>query len=303
MGVARATSTAPEDGAMGDAGEGAGAPAGTLDGAMLRRALGGFATGVTVTTALGPDGRPAGFTANSFTSVSLEPPLVLVCLGRGAASYPVFAQADGFAVNVLSADQQEVARVFATRGADKFASVAWGPRETGAPVFRGVAAWFDCRMRERIDAGDHVIVIGEVIGFGRAAAAPLLYCGGRFAALDSGVRLSVVARAGDAILTREDGRGLRLPTAAAFGPADDPASLSGLIARWCEGAGRPTPLHSFDEPDGAHRVVYAVDADALRPSGPSWRATPVAGAADAMACPLEVEAVRAALSRAVRHRS
>lgn len=291
MGVARATSAAPEGGAMGT-GEG-----GPLDGAMLRRALGGFATGVTVTTALGPDGRPAGFTANSFTSVSLEPPLVLVCLGRGAASYPVFAEAGSFAVNVLSADQQEVARVFATRGADKFASVAWGPRETGAPVFRGVAAWFECRMRERIDAGDHVIVIGEVVGFGRGTAAPLVYCGGRFAALDSGVRLSVVARAGDAILTCEDGRGLRLPTAAAFGPADDPASLSGLLARWCEGAGRPAPLHSFDEPDGAHRVVYAVDAEALRPAGPTWRATALAEAADAMACPLEAEAVRAATRR------
>jgi flavin reductase (DIM6/NTAB) family NADH-FMN oxidoreductase RutF len=120
----------------------------------LRQALGAFATGVTIVTArIQADGEPVGFTANSFTSVSLEPPLLLVCLAHTAASYKMFCEAESFAVNVLSAEQQETAMLFATRGADKFGATRWHPGEMGAPLIEGCLARFDCAMHQRVAAG------------------------------------------------------------------------------------------------------------------------------------------------------
>lgn len=150
----------------------------------LRQALGAFATGVTVVTAQAPGGPPVGFTANSFTSVSLDPPLLLVCLAHTAASYDVFCRADGFAVNVLAAGQQEVATTFATRGADKFGSVGWEPGLHGAPLLSDCLARFDCAMHQRVEAGDHDILMGRVTGFSRHEGRALVYFGGAFRTLD-----------------------------------------------------------------------------------------------------------------------
>ena len=151
------------------------------DKSALRRALGAFATGVTIVTALAPKThQPVGFTANSFTSVSLEPPLLLVCLAHIATSYNVFRETGGFAVNVLAADQEETARIFATRGADKFGSIDWRAGETGAPLIEGCLAHFDCAMHQRVTAGDHDILMGRVTGFAHHAGQALLYHGGEF---------------------------------------------------------------------------------------------------------------------------
>jgi flavin reductase (DIM6/NTAB) family NADH-FMN oxidoreductase RutF len=147
----------------------------------LRQALGAFATGVTIVTARAPaSGEPVGFTANSFTSVSLEPPLLLVCLAHTAASYKVFREADSFAVNVLSAEQQETAMLFATRGADKFGPTGWHPGAMGAPLIEGCLARFDCAMHQRMVAGDHDIIMGRVVGFTRHPGEALVYHGGAF---------------------------------------------------------------------------------------------------------------------------
>ncbi|HUS55237.1 MAG TPA: flavin reductase family protein [Thermohalobaculum sp.] len=152
----------------------------------LREALGAFATGVTIVTAQASggsareDGEPVGFTANSFTSVSLEPPLLLVCLAHTAASYKVFCEAQSFAVNVLAADQQQTAMLFATRGADKFGETSWHPGLMGAPLIEGCLARFDCAMHQRVAAGDHDIIMGRVIGFSRHEGEALLYHGGTF---------------------------------------------------------------------------------------------------------------------------
>ncbi len=147
----------------------------------LRQALGAFATGVTIVTARAPEsGEPVGFTANSFTSVSLEPPLLLVCLAHTAASYKVFCEAESFAVNVLAAAQQETAMLFATRGADKFGPTGWHPGAMGAPLIEGCLARFDCAMHQRVAAGDHDIIMGRVIGFSRHEGEALLYHGGAF---------------------------------------------------------------------------------------------------------------------------
>ncbi len=149
----------------------------------LRRALGTFATGVTIVTAMAKDGTPVGFTANSFTSVSLEPPLLLVCLAHTAASYGVFREAESFAVNVLEAGQEEMAKRFASRGADKFAGCAWTPGRLGAPLIDGSLSRFDCAMHQRVAAGDHDVLMGRVVGFSLHEGAALLYHLGGFKSL------------------------------------------------------------------------------------------------------------------------
>ncbi|MEM6971382.1 MAG: flavin reductase family protein [Pseudomonadota bacterium] len=148
----------------------------------LRTALGAFATGVTIVTTVTAD-ELTGFTANSFTSVSLEPPILLVCLAHTAASYELFCRADTFAVNVLSADQQDIAMTFAQRGADKFTGVDWHAGSMGAPLIDGSLARFDCAMEDRVTAGDHDILLGRVLGFSRHEGPALLYHGGSFARL------------------------------------------------------------------------------------------------------------------------
>ncbi|MBS3962656.1 MAG: alpha/beta fold hydrolase [Sandarakinorhabdus sp.] len=147
----------------------------------LRDALGCFATGVTVVTAFAPDGTPIGLTANSFTSVSLIPPLLLVCIDRRAGSLPALELADGFAVNVLHIGQQPTSNRFARPGADRFADTAWDTGEFGAPVLAGTLAAFECRRHALHDGGDHVILIGEVVKARfEPRRDPLLYFRGKY---------------------------------------------------------------------------------------------------------------------------
>jgi flavin reductase (DIM6/NTAB) family NADH-FMN oxidoreductase RutF len=151
--------------------------------AALRRTLGAFATGVTIVTARSPDGTPVGFTANSFASVSLEPPLLLVCLAHTAASYGVFCATGSFAINVLEVGQEETARRFASRGVDKFADTPWTSGIDGAPLIDGSLAQFDCAMHQRFEAGDHDILMGRVRSYSLHEGAALLYHFGAFRAL------------------------------------------------------------------------------------------------------------------------
>jgi len=151
-----------------------------LDPAELRQVLGCFVTGVTVVTTLEQGGLPRGFTANSFTSVSLDPPLVLVCIGRRATSHDAFAAGSGFAVNILSHAQQELSARFASKSADKFAGLEWRVGQGGGIVLDGSLAWLDCRLERVIPAGDHSILLGEVLDLGRSAQQPLAWCRGRY---------------------------------------------------------------------------------------------------------------------------
>ena len=123
--------------------------------------LGHFATGVTVVTAM-HGGTPAGLSVNSFTSVSLDPPLVAFCVARTSATRPRIREAGWFCVNILAEHQEGVSRVFATRGADKFRGIGWHPSVSGAPILAGVLAWIDCTIDVEHDAGDHVLVVGRV---------------------------------------------------------------------------------------------------------------------------------------------
>jgi flavin reductase (DIM6/NTAB) family NADH-FMN oxidoreductase RutF len=147
----------------------------------FRAALGMFATGVTIVTARNALGEFVGLTANSFNSVSLEPPLVLWSLSRAAASMPAFSAGAHYAINVLSADQQALAQRFAAKGVDRFADLEFTLGVGGAPLLAGACATFECFNRSRYEEGDHVIFVGEVERCThRAGASPLLYHGGKF---------------------------------------------------------------------------------------------------------------------------
>ncbi len=147
----------------------------------FRAALGMFATGVTIVTTRAEDGTPLGLTANSFNSVSLEPPLVLWSLSQRAASLPAFRAGTHYAIHVLAADQRALAERFATRDIDRWQGVDCVPGAGGAPLIAGAAATFECFNRSRYDEGDHVIFVGEVERCQwRADASPLLFHGGRF---------------------------------------------------------------------------------------------------------------------------
>ena len=140
-----------------------------------------FATGVTIVTARTDSGVLVGLTANSFNSVSLAPPLVLWSLGQSASTMAAFRTGSHYAINILSAGQQDLAKQFATPGVDRFAGVPFTLGSSGAPLIDGAAATFECFNRSRYEEGDHVIFVGEVEACShQAEASPLLFHGGKF---------------------------------------------------------------------------------------------------------------------------
>ena len=140
-----------------------------------------FATGVTIVTARAADGTLVGLTANSFNSVSLDPPLVLWSLARAAGAMQAFSTGSHYAINILAADQHLLAERFARRGAERWSAVDFTEGVGGAPLLAGAAATFECFNRSRYEEGDHVIFVGEVERCShRAGASPLLFHGGRF---------------------------------------------------------------------------------------------------------------------------
>ena len=147
----------------------------------FRSALGMFATGVTIVTARARDGTLVGLTANSFNSVSMTPPLVLWSLSRLAGSMAAFSAGSHYAINILGADQQDLAKQFAARDGDRFAGVRFSEGAGGAPLLEGTAATFECYNRSRYEEGDHVIFVGEVERCRyQTGASPLLFHGGKF---------------------------------------------------------------------------------------------------------------------------
>lgn len=156
-----------------------------IDSAEFRRVLGHYPTGVTVVTAACDDG-PAGLSIGSFTSVSLKPPLVSFCPGEQSDSWARMRSVDSFCVNVLGDDQVELCSVFASPSDDRFRGVPTRTEVTGAPVIEGCLAWIDCRVHAVHPAGDHHIVVGEVVALGTSenanppARGPLIFFRGGF---------------------------------------------------------------------------------------------------------------------------
>ncbi len=194
-----------------------------LDPRALRQAFGAFMTGVTVVTARDTSGAPVGFTANSFTSVSMDPPLLLVCPGRFLSSYDVFRGCTNFAISILAEGQEDVSNTFAYLEGDRFAKTAWSPDANGVPWIDGAAAQFSCRTHQSIEAGDHVILLGAVLDASVSDRRGLGYAAGQYFSLglerdsatapEDGVRtvaLAIVEHCGN-VLLRETPEGHCLP--------------------------------------------------------------------------------------------
>jgi flavin reductase (DIM6/NTAB) family NADH-FMN oxidoreductase RutF len=170
----------------------------SIDMGRFRKVLGHFPTGVAVITGIDADGNPAGMAIGSFTSVSLDPPLVAFMPDKGSSSWPKFRDTGHFCVNILGSDQESVCRTFAVSGGDKFAELSWHPAGSGAPILDGVLAWIDCDVEVVHEAGDHYIVIGAVreleVG---STAMPLVFFQGGYGRFSS---LSLAAWESDLVL-------------------------------------------------------------------------------------------------------
>jgi 3-hydroxy-9,10-secoandrosta-1,3,5(10)-triene-9,17-dione monooxygenase reductase component len=156
----------------------------TMDEGEFRAVLGHFASGVVVITAAHPAG-PSGFTCQSFFSLSLDPPLVALAPGKSSTSWPRVSDAGSFCANILSGDQEALARTFAQSGADKFAGVGWSPAPSGAPRLHGALAWIECTIETVQEAGDHHLVVARVVGLETGTGRPLLFYRGGFGGFET----------------------------------------------------------------------------------------------------------------------
>jgi 3-hydroxy-9,10-secoandrosta-1,3,5(10)-triene-9,17-dione monooxygenase reductase component len=155
------------------------------DSATYRTVLGHFATGVVLVTALDGD-EPVGMACNSFSSVSLEPPLVLFCAAKSSSTWPRIQTSGKWAANFLDDDGEEICRLFAEKGADRFARIAYTSGRTRSPIIEDALAYVDCETIDEHDAGDHVIVVGRVIELGyRAEGKPLIFYRGGYGRFES----------------------------------------------------------------------------------------------------------------------
>ena len=150
-----------------------------IDITKLRETLGYYPTGVSIVTAPGSHGQPVGMTINSLISISLEPPLVGWCVDRRAASFDDFSQCQNFSISILSEHQSALARLFASRGADKFAGLCAGQSEAGV-LIPGACAWIRCSVYRFVPLGDHLMLVGEIMHFQHADEVPLVFAKGEF---------------------------------------------------------------------------------------------------------------------------
>jgi len=242
---------------------------------QLRQALGTFATGVTVVTTVDADNAPRGFTANSFTSVSLDPPLILVCLAKAAATFATFSGSEHFCVNILAEDQQDICALFASPVRDRFDEISWRTGTQGCPIITDVISWFECAVHDVIDAGDHIILLGRVIEHEFSSRSPLIYCSGSYVELGllqrametpvSGVstRISAVVNcAGSIPMIRDTTSGkLSLPVAARVGSASEPDSLIGRLTDHGINSELPFVCSVYEDARSkTHNVVYRGNA-------------------------------------------
>jgi flavin reductase (DIM6/NTAB) family NADH-FMN oxidoreductase RutF len=156
----------------------------SLDPDVFRALMGRFATGVTIVTATDAEGHDRGMTVSAFASVSLQPPLVVMCIDQTASMHETLLNGEHFAVNILASTQESIARRFATTGAQQFEGIGYRSGENGVPVLNDVLAFVECRRISSTRAGDHTIVVGETVAGSLRDARPLLYYRGGFAQLE-----------------------------------------------------------------------------------------------------------------------
>ena len=156
-----------------------------IDNLEYRKALGQFVTGVTIVTTCEIDGTPRGFTANSFTSVSLDPPLILICIGDFNESSELFKKSKHFAVNILNENQMDISNLFSSPTSKRFEKTQWIKGDLGSPIIKGSLAWFECKNHDQIRSGDHIILIGNVKSFKKKSGRPLGYYNGNYISLNN----------------------------------------------------------------------------------------------------------------------
>jgi flavin reductase (DIM6/NTAB) family NADH-FMN oxidoreductase RutF len=154
-----------------------------MDSQELRRVMGHFATGVTVVTTKDEGETPFGLTANAFASLSLNPPLVLVCVDKAAQCYSCFEDSKIFAINVLGEGQEEISRRFATKGAQKFNGIPWHKSESGLALIDGAIGHIECKVVHSYDGGDHTIYVGAVLRAKTTGERPLIFFKGKYTRL------------------------------------------------------------------------------------------------------------------------
>ena len=209
-----------------------------FDPRALRDAFGSFMTGVTVVTTHDKKNNPLGFTANSFSSVSLDPPLVMVCLANSSANYDALVSTDRFAINILSEKQKEVSNTFARPVDDRFATVSWRKGPHGSPILDDVSAWFDCSSYKQVEAGDHVILIGQVEAFETSTSPGLGYARGAY--VTPATEAEVISQRTDVVVSAlieksgkvffyDDGNGILTLPLTKVGKSSASATLQTLI--------------------------------------------------------------------------
>jgi 3-hydroxy-9,10-secoandrosta-1,3,5(10)-triene-9,17-dione monooxygenase reductase component len=155
----------------------------TIDLQELRRVMGHFATGVTVVTTKDGEDAPFGLTANAFASLSLNPPLALICVDKAAQCYSCFEGSKIFAINVLGEEQEDISRRFATKGAQKFNGIPWHKSESGLALLDGAIGHIECKVVHTYDGGDHTIYVGQVLRAKTTGERPLIFFKGKYTRL------------------------------------------------------------------------------------------------------------------------
>ncbi|MES2943310.1 MAG: flavin reductase family protein [Pseudomonadota bacterium] len=211
-----------------------------IDTRNFRDSLGCYPTGVTVVTTRDAEGQPRGFTANSFTSVSLDPPLVSVCLAKTAHSHAIFSAAPVFAIHVLSEAQKDISSLFASKAADKFERCEWSEGLAALPLIKNSLAIFECEAWQAVDAGDHTILIGRVAGLAHSAGRPLGYCRGAYvgyqdvaainASSSGNAHIHALIETDEGVLLLQDAKGgCTLPGASRLGTPGGAEGLHGVL--------------------------------------------------------------------------
>lgn len=244
-----------------------------IDPKSLRAAFGSYMTGVTVVTAKDAQGGFAGFTANSFTSVSLNPPLLLVCPGNHLSSFDVFRAASHFAVHILAENQEGLSNLFASSKTDRFAQCKWDLDAFGTPVLADVAAHFSCSTSQVIPAGDHVVLIGQVQAYEHRSSKGLGYASSGYftlgrhediAPVDAIARkafVGAIVEHDGHVFVQETEAGLSVPMLPVNAAQDAPAALKSGLARAGINAEIRQVYSVYHDPNrGEHFTIYRVSA-------------------------------------------
>jgi len=214
-----------------------------FDNLEYRKTLGKFVTGVTIITTCEKDGTPRGFTANSFTSVSLEPPLILICIGDFNEGLELFKNSEYFAVNILNEEQVDISNLFAQPVKNKFEEIKWSNSKFGVPIIKGALAWLECKNFDQKRSGDHLILIGNVKNFHNEGGYPLAYYNGNYISFnnetslvnamekDSKTIIGAIIEKNNSILFFDDSKNniLKLPV---IGENGEPSNTTKLVNKY-----------------------------------------------------------------------